>query len=381
MLFRSGVDRAEVEGRGSTLVCAGDPWVPATAIRADVALLDGAPTLGPRTRVRFHLGTADVGARVVRTGGALAPGTITPARIVLDAPIVARAGDRFVLRTASPVATIGGGIVTDPAPPRRRARPFAHSGASGSDRLAAFLVEGAGQGVSVATLPVRLGIRAAEIDAVTAAVPHALRVGDTLYDGVVADAVRARVLRQVNAWHQAHPLEPGVAVQSLRSGISATALLVDATIAALAAERAIIVTDGVVAKAGWQAASNEGDSKRMRDVLDAVVSAGETPPSVDELAAIHGKDVIAILKLLAKRGELVAVSADRYFGKAAVIELEQAVSDALRGGAGATASQVRERLGLTRKYLIPFLEYCDRRGVTVRRGDLRVSGPAARPAR
>ena len=123
------------------------------------------------------------------------------------------------------------------------------------------------------------------------------------------------------------------------------------------------------------------DHRDARDVRDAVVSAGQTPPSVDELAAVHGKDVIAILKLLAKRGELVAVSADRYFGKAAVIELEQAVSDALRGGAGATASQVRERLGLTRKYLIPFLEYCDRRGVTVRRGDLRVSGPAARPAR
>ena len=52
----------------------------------------------------------------------------------------------------------------------------------------------------------------------------------------------------------------------------------------------------------------------LRDVLDAVVSAGETPPSVDELAAIHGKDVIAILKLLAKRGDLVAVAADRYFG-------------------------------------------------------------------
>ena len=376
-----GVDRAEVEGRGSTLVCAGDPWVPATAIRADVALLDGAPTLGPRTRVRFHLGTADVGARVVRTGGALTPGTIAPARIVLDSPIVARAGDRFVLRTASPVATIGGGIVTDPAPPRRRARPFAQAGASIAERLAALLVEGAGHGVPVAALTVRLGVPAGELDAVIAAVPRAVRVGDMLYDGAVAESVRSNVLKQVNAWHKAHPLEPGIAVQSLRSGIAASGALVDASLAALAAERAITVTDGVVAKAGWQAASNEGDSKRARDVLDAVVSTGQTPPSVDELVAVHGKDVIAILRLLAKRGDLVAVAADRYFGKAAVIELEQAVSDSLRGGAGLTASQVREALGLTRKYLIPFLEYCDRRGVTIRRGDLRVSGPAARPAR
>ena len=233
----------------------------------------------------------------------------------------------------------------------------------------------------VAALTVRLGVPAGELDAVIAAVPRAVRVGDMLYDGAVAESVRSNVLKQVNAWHKAHPLEPGIAVQSLRSGIAASGALVDASLAALAAERAITVTDGVVAKAGWQAASNEGDSKRTRDVLDAVVSTGQTPPSVDDLVAVHGKDVIAILRLLAKRGDLVAVAADRYFGKAAVIELEQAVSDSLRGGAGLTASQVREALGLTRKYLIPFLEYCDRRGVTIRRGDLRVSGPAARPAR
>lgn len=376
-----GVDRADVGGRGSTLVRAGDPWVPATALRADVALLDGASALGPRTRVRFHLGTAEVGARVVRAGGALTAGTIAPVRVVLDAPVVARAGDRFVLRTASPVATIGGGVVTDPAPPRRRARPFAQAGASVGDRLAALLADGAAHGVPVASLPVRLGVRPTELDGLVKSVPRAARVGDVLFAADVVDSVRAGVLKQVAAWHKAHPLEPGAPVQTIRSAIAAHAELVDAVVAGLVAEKAITVAGGIVAKVGWQAASAEGDSKRTRDVLDALVTAGQTPPSVDELAAIHGKDVIAILKLLAKRGDLVAVAADRYFGKAAVIELEQAVSDALRGGQGMTASQVRERLGLTRKYLIPFLEYCDRRGVTVRKGDLRVGGPAARPGR
>jgi selenocysteine-specific elongation factor len=117
----AGVELDEV-GRGAVLV-AGNGWSVTTAIRADVIVLAGAPqTLGGRTSVRFHLGTADVGARVVPEGGSLSARDIKAARISLDAPIVARAGDRFVLRAGSPPITVGGGVVADPFSPRRGRR-------------------------------------------------------------------------------------------------------------------------------------------------------------------------------------------------------------------------------------------------------------------
>ena len=100
--------------RGSWIITDPD-WPASKILRADVALLEDAPPLGPRTRVRFHLGTQDVGARVVAAGGALTPGAIRGARVLLDEPVLARAGDRFVLRLPSPAATIGGGY-------RRRSR-------------------------------------------------------------------------------------------------------------------------------------------------------------------------------------------------------------------------------------------------------------------
>ncbi len=115
--------------------------VPSIRLRADVVLTDA---VGPRTRVRFHVGTSEVGARlhVITSAGppvitSAGPPVITsaardplssaaepqPARITLDAPVVLRAGDRFVLRRSSPLETIGGGAVTDPLPPKR-AKPW-----------------------------------------------------------------------------------------------------------------------------------------------------------------------------------------------------------------------------------------------------------------
>src|SRR5262249_34282733 len=123
-------------------------------LRADVTLL-GDLTLGPRTRVRFHLGTRDIGARVV---GRLTVGTLQPVRIALDAPVVARAGDRFVLRSVSPVSTIGGGVVTDPLPLGLRVRAWPNGGLSASQRLSLLVTERGTAGLAVDNLPVRLGV-------------------------------------------------------------------------------------------------------------------------------------------------------------------------------------------------------------------------------
>ena len=150
-------------GRGAVLV-AGDAWRPSTVIRADVALLDDIDgAIGPRSRLRLHLGTSEVGARVVPLDGALAPGAARQARIVVEEPIVTRTGDRFVLRGGSPLGTVGGGIVTDPLAPRR-ARALALDSADPAASLDQFLHEAGNAGVDLAELPVRLGVGRAALE-------------------------------------------------------------------------------------------------------------------------------------------------------------------------------------------------------------------------
>ena len=112
----TGVETSQV-ARGSTLVT-DLAWRPTMFARADVTLLpsDGAAPR-PRSWVRFHVGTTEVGARVVSREAK--PGATFSARLAFDAPVVLRAGDRFVLRESAPLNTIGGGVITDPHAPRR----------------------------------------------------------------------------------------------------------------------------------------------------------------------------------------------------------------------------------------------------------------------
>ncbi|MFM8567948.1 MAG: selenocysteine-specific translation elongation factor, partial [Gemmatimonadota bacterium] len=96
-LALAGLAREEVP-LDAVLVRADEPWESTRVLRADVTLVQDAEPIGPRHRLRFHVGTADVGARCVALGGPVAGGEPRAVRIVLDAPVVLRAGDRFVLR-------------------------------------------------------------------------------------------------------------------------------------------------------------------------------------------------------------------------------------------------------------------------------------------
>ena len=115
----AGVDREDLR-RGDVVTEMAAPWQASSLLDVYLQVLPQAPRgLNQRSRVRLHLGTAEVVARIVPLAR-IEPGQSGPARLVLDAPIVARGGDRFVLRALSPAATLGGGLVIDPVPPRRK---------------------------------------------------------------------------------------------------------------------------------------------------------------------------------------------------------------------------------------------------------------------
>ena len=112
-----GVDKEEL-ARGHVAVT-GPGWAATKTLDVALELLPAVKKpLTIRTRVRVHLGTAEVLARVAQVR-AIAPGETALARLMLEQPLVARGGDRFVVRSFSPVTTIGGGTVLDPFPPKR----------------------------------------------------------------------------------------------------------------------------------------------------------------------------------------------------------------------------------------------------------------------
>jgi len=353
--------------RGAVLV-QGDAWRSSRVLRADVTLLaDATQRIGPRTRVRFHLGTADLSARLVVAGGEIGPGEVVSARIVLDEPVVARAGDRFVLRAASPAVTIGGGVVIDPvAPARARAWP---AGPRTPEALLAFLLrEGGANGVEVAELPVRLGVPPARVPAIIGSVPS-WRVGSRLV-GIDARAkVEADALRLVAAHHAEHPLESGASQQWLRSRLDAPDDVATALLAALEDDEAIVADQGIVRLPDFAPRLSGAEEKVRVRLLAALQDSGTEPPTLDELATSLAADpnvLGPVARLLARDGSLVAVEPNRYYLGVTVAELTGRLRAGMDPAIGYGPAELRDLLGFSRKFLIPFLEYCDRVGVTRR---------------
>jgi selenocysteine-specific elongation factor len=367
----AGVEVAEL--RRGAVVVSDNGWSSSRSILAEVALLDDAPSqLGPRTRVRFHLGTVDTGARVVTSGGALAQGQRKQARIVLDDPVAARAGDRFVLRNASPLMTIGGGVVNDPAPPHRRTRPWPHSASSPAERLPLVLVSALTQGVEIDALPVRLGATPAEVDALLAAAHGTVQIASRIYPEATIDACARSLVAIVEEYHQRFPLEPGAPLQSVRARLGANAPVVELVLSDLVASGRLAVQGALVMRAGWTPVLSEAATATRGELLETLRAAGAEPPSVGELQQRFGAVSIPLLRMLERDGEVVQVEAERYYAASALARLVATLRANMRADHAYSPAELRDMLGLSRKFLIPILEYCDRNGITTRRGGERV---------
>jgi selenocysteine-specific elongation factor len=359
----AGIGR-EAISRGAVLVAEGDAWVVSTAIDVELTLQPDAPRpLGHRARVRILIGTAEVMARV-RPRSAIEPGSAGVARLALEAPIVARAGDRFVVRSYSPVATIGGGLVLDIAPPRRAGWPAGLGHTDPEMRLSALL-ERRPAGIHSRELPHLLGLPPSVAIAVARRTAGSRSLGDTwVLESAVAGAA-TRAADAVSAHHLAEPASRGVHLETLRRSLGVNDLVAEAAIADLAAAGKVQVADGVVSLPGYAprlAAGEEGIEALVRLVEEA----GLAPPTLAELSAQTGRsDVAAAARLAAARGVLKAVERDRYYSSGALDRFTSALREAGRAGTISPA-MLRDRLGVSRKFLIPLLEWADRQGITVR---------------
>ena len=362
-LALAGCGLEDVE-RGTTIV-ASDQWAPTREIDVVLKLTDGHFKPTPRSRVRLHIGTSETGARLSRLRP-LADGDLQ-SRLILDEPIVARGRDRFVIRAPSPARTIGGGEVIDPFPPRRKSRaspaPFPAHDLDG--RLAWMLASADAQGLEIQVLPIRTGYRADEIE-------HALSrlkvttVGGKAFESRVIQDLEQAITGLVAVEMANHPLEAGVSLQTLRSSFKAHAQVIDLALSRLEEGGRVEIDGSIVRPHGWSSKLNEREQALSDAILHAICIQPLEPPSVGELVAKFGSATVALIRRLERQGEVERVAEDRYYSRGALEQMIGSLRSSLEAGRRYNPSEMREVLGVSRKYLIPFLEFCDRRGVTER---------------
>ena len=401
-----GVDDLE---RGDTLttdqgLCA------ARRFDGRVTLLDGARPLKYGARVRFHQGTSEVMARLAigaersaaakddggRAGaeGPVFPGVLEPggsvfARLHLERPVALTRGDRFVLRAYSPMVTIGGGVVLDPAPPGGRLRSAAgferlrRLDALDDDETAVLTMvgEAAGEGLDLGALAPRVGRTIDEVQRVAGALAERgalVAMGARLVSSSAVQAVREALPAMVGAYHRVHPLEPGLPREEARERLARQAgpALFEHVAGALVAEGRLGAGRHLtLATHRIELSDAEADVKvRLADLFRRE---GLSPPDPAAWAREQGVDEVIVermLKLLLRDGTVERLDTV-VFHREVLDRLRADVAGLKTGAADPVRIDVawfKRRFGITRKFAIPLLEYLDRVRVTRRVGQSRI---------
>jgi selenocysteine-specific elongation factor len=348
-------------------VLAPDSAQPSTLLDVQLELLPTAPPLPHRSRVRVHHGSAELIGRVVLLDrDELAPGETAKAQLVLERPAVASLGDRLVIRRYSPAVVIGGGQVLHPAPAKHKRN-------------------------QAGTLAALDSLEAGDVlGALDQALAHAGRrplAEETLVGFAPADQQEAaRAWLAANAFklpnHQyLHKATAEGIAKDLEAALSAYHAKVNWRLGLDKEELAkrTKLPLGVVARVlGALPLRKQGrfyslQSFQVQQLPEAqqVLAKLQAMPLADAEDLGKGERLPAILEDLVEAGEAVRISGG-FYATPAHIEAMKATLSTLPTF---TASQAREALGTTRKYIIPFLEHLDSVGFTRRQGDVRALAP------
>ncbi len=388
----AGIPR-EAVGRGDVLL---DPGLHAPTVRIDAVLrvLDNEPKpVGQWFPVRFHTAATEVGARIVLLGDEpISPGGEAFVQLVLEQPVAAAAGDRFVVRDTSAQRTVGGGRLVDlRAPARKRRTPerLAQLGALAQTDAEAALA-------GLLAIPPHLAdfgefardraLGEAQVERLAerlrlARIAAGARI--VAMTGTERERLEQRLLELLDDYHRDNPDLPGIGLERLRLQVRrqlpAPAFLSLLRSMARAGEVAL---DGAwVRRAGHVVQLTPADEALWRDIRPMLAGAARfRPPRVRDIAGELGVDEVEVRRLLKRTGRMGLadeVAHDHFFLRSTVAEM---VGIMARLAAGLpkgefVAAQFRDQLDNGRKVAIQILEFFDRHGLTLRRGDIRRINP------
>ena len=391
----AGVDTAQIE-RGMVLAPAGR-LRPTQVVDVWIDVLPGASrAVRSRSRVRFHIGAAEVLGRVRVLDG---PPQITSgsggfAQLRLEAPVVALHGDRFILRAYSPAETIAGGVILDPFAIRHRARDLARAREilellRHEKRTAKFtgFVRAAGdRGLRLADLAAATGWADEVLDAVASDVKKhgtAIETGGVYLARESFDRFSSAVVVELEQHHKREPLARGMLRETLREKVFARSFpeVFAGVIAKLEAEGKIASEKDIVRLSEHSVGLSEHDIALSKRIEEIYVAAGVEAPSLDEamtkanVPATQRAQARRLLQFLIDDKKLVRIQGEMFMHAKVIGDLEtklyayaaQHEPDRL-----IDVAAFKDLAGVSRKYAIPLLEYFDREQVTRRAGDKRL---------
>jgi selenocysteine-specific elongation factor len=384
-----GVERIDIE-RGGVLGRASE--LKATYM-LDVRLehIHDAPRpLKTRDRVRFHTGTSEVMGRVSVIGAdAIESGESAFAQIRLEAPVSVLPRDRFVIRSYSPVVTIGGGEILDVAPKKHRRLRIssmehfdAHLDADETTRLELLLADEGSAGADIAALTGRLTLNASEIRSELTALAKAgrARIVETESGLSLSEAhftaLQKAITEFLAAYHKTNPLKPGAPREEVRGKGGGAGERAFAAALKVLVDAGTLIEEGSQIRLATHKVKVGADLAKVKTKLDDFFKlASFQPPMLKEVfneAGTPEGPSKEAMQVLVDEGALIRLKEDLIYHKDALAGARSRLENYLGDHDNISASEFRDLLGITRKHAIPLLEYFDTARITLRIGDKRV---------
>lgn len=358
-----------------------DTLRPSQIITVKLELLPDAKPLKEQTRIRFHHLSAELLGTirfVDQTGGEMKGGESAFAQVRLEAPVVAAAGDRFVIRRYSPATTIGGGVILDPhlgKLSRGTRREILETLANGTlpERVELIAKLQGLHGITIEEIQTRTGIRIETLTKELKNVPNVARTGSTfLHNDVLAD-FRRRSMELLDGYFKANKMASsfpkGEFVQKLiPPGAPVNFLLND-----LAKERIAVVQGDALDIPGRSKTLGGTEGQLAREIELKFAEAGlQTPATSMLIKAIPQKPkmIEGMIAYLIKQGALIRLADGIYLHRDTVAAAKAKLAE--KKGQTIDVAQFKDLFGISRKVAIPLLEFFDQDGATKRIGDTRL---------
>lgn len=346
-----------------------------------------------RDRLRLYHGTSEIMCRVVLLDREeLKPGESAFVQLRLEELTACMKGDRFVIRTYSPMLTIGGGTILEPNPPKRKRfkedvleeLKIKEEG-NPSEVVERYLIQNSDKYPEKRTVAKVVGnMEAGAFDRIIGELADKklvfeFKAGDEVF------LLHARYLKDVEtklneileAYHGKNPLKSGISKEELKTRIfeGIKPKLADLVFGYFEAEGIIVISSHYVAKRGFTVQFNKLQSQIRDIILKSYREKPYSPPKITELAEAGRLDrnqCQVVYNALIDMGELVKLDEEVSISKEAFDEAVRLLREFLKANGQIQLGQFRDLLGTSRKYAMALLDYFDQNKITKRVGDNRM---------
>lgn len=376
--------------RGQAL-CAVNNFTSTMMLDASISLLKtSAIPLKKRTRIRFHLGTAEIMARIIPLSKEeLQPGDKGLVQIRLEASLQATIGDKFVIRSYSPINTIGGGSIIDVAPHKKNYASEAYINMMQHyietpihDKIIMLIEQSALTGLSITNLVQEFGFFKKSIQEI---VDKEIASGNLYslqkdYQYIISKSnfklLIDKIEQKVKQFHEKKRLKKGISRDELKVKFpflnqSAFNNLFNY----LKNDYRFQIIDDIISLKEYSIQRKPQEEKIYRDILEQFFTSDLKVKSLNEIYSninAPKKKIQNIIDMMITTEELFYIKPNLLFTSEFIDEIKKKIVEFLHKNSKLNVSDMKSMFNFSRKYAIPILEFLDKQKITERRENYRI---------